>query len=102
MVSCPASVGTSPTWTPSSSRDQLTDLGLRTEILARAAYVSARMYEEEPEPFIKHLLLHMIRRHHRQFMKLPKRYSDALAPIWSKWLDVLEEEEREWKEFANA
>lgn len=74
--------------------DPLTDLSLRIEILARAAYVSARMYAEEPEPIIKHLVLHSIRQHHRQFMKLPKRYSNALAPIWSEWLDVLEEEEK--------
>jgi hypothetical protein len=79
--------------------DPLTDLSLRTLMLARAAYVSARMYQEDPEPIIKHLLLLSIRCHHRQFMKLPKPYSDALAPIWSKWLDVLEEEE---KELANA
>jgi hypothetical protein len=74
--------------------DPLTDLNLRIEILARAAYVSARRYKEEPEPFIKHLVLLSIRQHHRQFMKFPKRYSDELAPIWSEWLDVLEEEEK--------
>jgi len=73
--------------------DPLTDLNLRTEAVARAAYISALMYQEEPEPIIKHLLLLSVRRHHRQFMKLPKCYADALAPIWSKWLDVLEKEE---------
>jgi len=30
--------------------DPLTDLGLRVEILARCAFISALMYEEEPEP----------------------------------------------------
>jgi hypothetical protein len=42
--------------------DQLSDLNLRIKILARLAYVSARMYAEEPEPFIKHLVLLSIRR----------------------------------------
>jgi hypothetical protein len=72
--------------------DALTDLSLCIEIVARAAYVSALMYKEEPEPIIRHLLLLSIRRHHRQFMKLP--CADALAGIWSEWLDVLDEEER--------
>ena len=82
--------------------DPLTSPTTRLEVVARAAYVSALMYEEEPEPLIKNILLLSIRRHHRQFMKLPKRYTDALAPIWATWLDVLEAEEREWKELADA
>src|SRR5215831_10884343 len=51
--------------------DPLTDLGLRVAILARCAFISALLYEEEPEPLIKHLLLLSVRQHHRQFMKLP-------------------------------
>ena len=76
--------------------DPHTDPELRIEMLARAAYVSARLYAEEPEPIIKYLLLLSVRRHHRQFMKLP--FAERLAPIWETWLDVLNEEE----ERANA
>jgi len=66
--------------------DPLTDFNLRIEVLARAAYISALMYREEPEPLIKHLLLLCIRRHHRQFMKLPESWREGLAPIWAEWL----------------
>src|SRR5215471_7036793 len=48
------------------AQDPLTDLSLRVEMLARAAYISALQYKEEPEPLIKQLLLHCVRRHHRQ------------------------------------
>jgi hypothetical protein len=75
------------------SEDQLTGLSLHIEIIARAAYVTALQYKEEPEPLIKHLLLLCIRQHHRQFMKLP--CAEALAGIWGEWLHVLEEEEEE-------
>ena len=73
--------------------DPLTDLGLRIASIARCAFISARLYEEEPEPIIKHILLLSIRQHHRQFMRLPAPVRKAGAWIWGTWLDVLEEEE---------
>ena len=78
------------------AEDQLTDLRLRVEMLARAAYISALRYKEEPEPIIKHLLLLSIRQHHRQFMKLPAAVREGFAPMWGEWLSVLEEEERSY------
>jgi hypothetical protein len=80
------------------AEDPLTDLSPRVEMLARAAYISALQYKEEPEPLIKQLLQLSIRRHHRQFMKLPEPVREAGAWIWGEWLDVLNDEEREWKE----
>jgi hypothetical protein len=73
----------------------------RFAILARCIWVTGLMYPDA-DPDLKGRMLLSIREHLREIQCWPEPWQDVLAPAWAWWMSALEDEEREWKEAADA
>jgi hypothetical protein len=72
----------------------LTDFPLMFVIYYRVMMVGALIYELEANPEEKHKMLVSLREHHREFCNAPERIQELLRPLWMKWVDTLNNEER--------
>jgi len=77
----------------------LTNIHMQYAIFMRIAWTEAVLYGFA-DPEVKHKTLLRLRNSFHKIQRMPEPWQEAFAPVWEHWLEVLNEEERNYADTA--